>query len=163
MYKLNVFACWKFLCILLYMNMNGYLNWYGNTYCETCCFWYVNAASYCSVWKMWLHDYNACLHTHWHESINMKKMVFALCKFWFLKKNFWRMISYFEKKRCVFEMTICRQICICLELMICEMENPYKRRLKLILTVTLEHSESTWAHVDGYVFLGGLIDDHNEG
>ena len=73
----------------------------------------------------------------------MKRMVFALCKFRFLEKNFQRMIFYFEKKGCVFEMVICKQICICLELMICEMENPYKRRLKLILTVTLEHSEST--------------------
>ena len=47
--------------------------------------------------------------------------------------------------------------------MICEMENSYKRRLELILTVTLEYSESTWAHLDGYVFVGGFIDDHSEG
>ena len=45
----------------------------------------------------------------------------------------------------------------------CEMKNPYKRRLKLILMITLEHLESTWAHVNEYVFMGGLIDNHNEG
>ena len=59
-------------------------------------------------------------------------------------------------------MAIYRQICICLELIICEMENPYKRMLKLILTVALEHSEFPWVHVDGYVFVEGLIDDHND-
>ena len=73
------------------------------------------------------------------------------------------MISYFVKKICVFFfIIICRQICICLELLICEIKTSYKRRLKLILTITLEYSESILAHVDGYVFVGGVINDHNE-
>ena len=28
---------------------------------------------------------------------------------------------------------------------------------------TLEYSEFTWAHVDGYVFVEGFTNDHNEG
>ena len=45
--------------------------------------------------------------------------------------------------------------------MICEMENPHKRRLNF--EGTLKYSEFTRAHVDKYVFVGGLIGDHNEG
>ena len=41
------------------------------------------------------------------------------------------------------------------------MKNPHKRRLNF--KGTLEYSEFTWAHVDKYVFVGELIDDHNEG
>ena len=41
------------------------------------------------------------------------------------------------------------------------MENPHKRMLNF--KGTLEYSEFTWVHVDRYVFVGGLIEDHNEG
>ena len=78
-------------------------------------------------------------------------------------KNFQRMIFDFVKKIYILKCSYLGKICICLELMICEIENSYKRRLKLIFTTTLECSESTWAHVDIYEFVGGLIDDHNEG
>ena len=45
--------------------------------------------------------------------------------------------------------------------MICDMENPHKRRLNF--KGILEYSEFTLAHVGRYVFVGGLIGDHNEG
>ena len=45
--------------------------------------------------------------------------------------------------------------------MICDMKNPHKKRLNF--KGTLEYSEFTWSYVGGYVFIGGLIDDHNEG
>ena len=41
------------------------------------------------------------------------------------------------------------------------MENPHKRMLNF--KGTLEYSEFTWAHVDRYVFVGGLIEDYNDG
>ena len=58
-------------------------------------------------------------------------------------------------------MTIYKQICIYLELMLCEIENPHKRRLNF--KGIFEYLEFTWAQVEGYVFVGGLIGDHNEG
>ena len=44
--------------------------------------------------------------------------------------------------------------------MICDMENPHKRILNF--KSTLEYSEFTWAHVNIFVFVGGLIEDHNK-
>ena len=45
--------------------------------------------------------------------------------------------------------------------MICDMKNPHKKMLNF--KGTLEYSEFTWSYVGEYVFIGGLIDDHNEG
>ena len=41
------------------------------------------------------------------------------------------------------------------------MKNQHKRRLNF--KGTLEYLEFTWAHIDEFVFVGGLIGDHNEG
>ena len=40
---------------------------------------------------------------------------------------------------------------------------PTQEKAQVNFKGTLEYTEFTWAHVDGYVFVGGLIDDHNEG
>ena len=45
--------------------------------------------------------------------------------------------------------------------MLYEMENANKRRLNF--KGTFKYSEFTWAYLDRYVFVGGLIEDHNEG
>ena len=39
---------------------------------------------------------------------------------------------------------------------------PTKEKAQFIFNGTLEYSEFTWAHVNGYVFVGGIINDYNE-
>ena len=45
--------------------------------------------------------------------------------------------------------------------MLYKMKNQHKRRLNF--KGTLEYLEFTWAHVDEFVFVGGLVVDRNEG
>ena len=42
-------------------------------------------------------------------------------------------------------------------------EKPTQHKAQFNFKGNLEYSEFTWAHVDEYIFVGELIDDHNEG